>query len=218
MATLSRLVETVAQVEGMDPATVALFARTVREAGLIRTGGRGLSAAKMSFADATNLLIAVNASLSVRESARTVRRFRSLNAYYIPDGGDSVRLQHVSFGYALEELLKISAEEAWPKTFLTVTIPTGVFEAISESDFAITIAFHKPVPIVKLNIWGSIHGLWVGPEYMSFHFDKRIRELDDDPLPGGKLYRRIYPHDREETTEIGYRTIHAVSKLLRDGN
>jgi hypothetical protein len=62
------LVKTVARLEGIDPATVALVARTVREAGLIATGGRGASAAKMDVKDATNLLIGVNASDMARDA------------------------------------------------------------------------------------------------------------------------------------------------------
>src|SRR5437667_12752807 len=78
MATLTDLVETIAQAEGMEPATVALIARNVREAGLITTAGRGRSAAKMSSADATNLLIAVNATITAREAPQTVRICRLL--------------------------------------------------------------------------------------------------------------------------------------------
>jgi len=219
MATLSKLVETVAQVEGMDPATVALFARTVREAGLIRTGGRGLSAAKMTVADAANLLIAVNASLSVREAARTVGRYRILKAYYYQPHSASqygwIRLQDVSFGYALEELLKICAAEAWPDTLLTVPLTETVLEAMSNSDFEVTVSFNKPVPLVELRIFPSKLVLAESAD-MSFSFHKPFRDSNDDALQGGKLYRRVYPHDRQETTEIGLRTIYAVSKLLLD--
>ena len=49
MATLSALVDTIAAVEGIDPATVTLVARHIREARLIRTGGRGPSAAAFVF-------------------------------------------------------------------------------------------------------------------------------------------------------------------------
>src|SRR6516225_3304479 len=78
MATLSQLVEAIAEVEGMDSATVALIARTVREAGLITTGGRGPSAGKMTVADAANLLIAVNTSASAHEAPDRVRKYRQL--------------------------------------------------------------------------------------------------------------------------------------------
>src|SRR5215472_8031770 len=80
MAKLSDLVEVVSSVEGVDPATVNLIAREVREAGLIKTGGRGTSAARMDFGDAAALLIAVNVTTIVREAALSVRRYSRLEA------------------------------------------------------------------------------------------------------------------------------------------
>src|SRR5262245_1968147 len=78
MATLSDLVEVLAAVEGLDRSSVALNARLVREAGFIKTGGRGGSAAKMSVTDAANLIIAVNASKAVADSAKTVATYGAL--------------------------------------------------------------------------------------------------------------------------------------------
>jgi hypothetical protein len=74
-------VEIVARVEALDQATVSLIARAAREAGLIKTGGRGLSAAKMSFSDAANLLIAVNVSSVVREAPELVATYRDLEGW-----------------------------------------------------------------------------------------------------------------------------------------
>src|ERR1700722_4299287 len=82
MGTLSHLVETIAAVEGIDPATVALIARHIREANLISTGGRGPSAARMTITDAANLLIGVNATRIAAEAAQVVRTLRSLTAYF----------------------------------------------------------------------------------------------------------------------------------------
>ena len=93
MATLSSLVETVARVEALDPSTVALFAREIRQAGLIKTGGRGNSAARMDFEDATNLLIAVNTARSIREAPLMVSKFRALQAW----DGDFFGIQVLGF-------------------------------------------------------------------------------------------------------------------------
>src|ERR1700704_3688635 len=81
MTTLSELVNTIAKVEGIDPATVTLIARSVREAGFITTGGRGPSAARMTYRDAANLIIAVNASPTAREAPHTVQVYRALESW-----------------------------------------------------------------------------------------------------------------------------------------
>jgi hypothetical protein len=60
MAKLSDLVQVVANVTGEAPASVAVIARSLREAGLIATGGRGRSAARMTSHDLASLLLAVS--------------------------------------------------------------------------------------------------------------------------------------------------------------
>ena len=72
MATLTELVETIAEAEGLDPTSVGLIARYIREAGLITTGGRGPSAARMDFSDAAHLLIGVNATKAAQDAAKIV--------------------------------------------------------------------------------------------------------------------------------------------------
>jgi hypothetical protein len=225
MATLSELVEAVAEVEGMDPSTVALFARTVREAGLIRTGGRGLSAAQMSCVDAANLLIAVNASLSVRDAPNTVATFRVLKAkcrsdfhLELPrlrrDKFGWITLRDASFGQALEQLLE-AGEAGAPQRFLSVPMPINFYEALGKGEFELRITFNKPVPYATISFFTAKQPLSeLAPLFFSFADPKPIRETDAWML-GGRLYRRVYPYDRQETTEIGYRTINAVSKLLR---
>src|SRR4051794_11597802 len=99
MATLSELVEILARVEGIEPATVGLVARNLREAGLITTRGRGLSAANMSFRDAANLLIAVNATVSAREAPETLRNYRRLEIGW--DGQEIAQL-----GDAIEQIIQ----------------------------------------------------------------------------------------------------------------
>jgi hypothetical protein len=78
MATLSDLVTAVAGVIGLPEATVFAYGRFARQAGLISQKGRGRSAASMSVADATNLLIAVCATGVTREAGAAIKTFRSL--------------------------------------------------------------------------------------------------------------------------------------------
>jgi hypothetical protein len=222
MARLSDLVEAVAHAEGMDAATVALFARTVREAGLIRTGGRGLSAAKMNVSDAANLLIAVNASMSVRAAPETVRSFRELKGQYhtnseaelphLPrDKWGWVNLPSVQFGNVLEELLKCAAQRAASNFFLSLPLTETILEDFSKSTVEISIEFNKPVPVVSLSIFER-NQRPTDPAAFSFLFSLPKRLSRKIRVHRGK----VYPHDRTETTEIGYRTILAAADQIRD--
>jgi hypothetical protein len=78
MATLSDLVTALSGVTGLPEATVFAYGRFARQAGLISQKGRGRSAASMSLADATNLLIAVCATDVTREAGTAIKLFRSL--------------------------------------------------------------------------------------------------------------------------------------------
>lgn len=78
MALLSRLVKTVAEVEGVDEAYVAGVARYLREAGLLSQAGRGRGAAQMTPQDAVHLLIGLNASSMAKDAPEAVRSFKGL--------------------------------------------------------------------------------------------------------------------------------------------
>ncbi|MGY0790084.1 hypothetical protein ACW7BJ_11965 [Azospirillum argentinense] len=59
MATIGEMATALAAVTGVSEATVAQVSRILRDAGMITSGGRGRSAAKMTADDCANLLIAV---------------------------------------------------------------------------------------------------------------------------------------------------------------
>ena len=62
MATPGQLVKAMAATLGLSEATVGQYDRVLAENGLRSKGGRGLSAARVTAADAANLLIAIMAS------------------------------------------------------------------------------------------------------------------------------------------------------------
>lgn len=76
MAVLSELVKSIAAVEGLEETQVAWVARHLREAGFIAQGGRGRGGAQMTTADATNLIIGLNAASSAKDAARAVSELR----------------------------------------------------------------------------------------------------------------------------------------------
>src|SRR5258707_4983333 len=111
MATLTELVEAVAEAEGMDSASVALIARYAREAGFIQKKGRGPSAAHMGVADAANLLIAVNASGSAREAPDVIPVYRDLIAAELLYAHEKRAPKiYGSFAEAIELLLQSAVE------------------------------------------------------------------------------------------------------------
>lgn len=75
MAKLSDLIPTLAQVLPMPEQTVAMYARHLREARLLSTGGRGPGAAKMTATDCARLLIAIMAADQVKDAVRAVELF-----------------------------------------------------------------------------------------------------------------------------------------------
>ncbi len=70
---LSDLVRAVAEATGDPESTVTVVARSLREAGLIATGGRGRSGAKMTPRDAASLLLGVGSPGDNTKAAETVR-------------------------------------------------------------------------------------------------------------------------------------------------
>ena len=215
MATLSELVESVAKVEGMDPTTVGLIARNVREAGLISTRGRGRSAAIMNSADAANLLIAVNVAGTVREAAQAVRNYRRLE----------VSKLRARLGDALEQLIEAASNNALPQLFLSNPVPRLVAQGFLEGQIDVEFTFHKPTLRATLSIsaptdlpaievkadgWhaeeGAVELLVNNATCISFEFDPPSDQIKRQP--------KKYFGDRRDTTSIGYPTIRAVGELL----
>ncbi|WP_156453634.1 hypothetical protein [Methylobacterium sp. CCH5-D2] len=151
MALLSEMVQAVAGVEGIEPVSVGIFARHAREAGLITQGGRGRSAAKMSFKDAANLLIAVNGCALAKEVASGVTIYRNLRPM-ASEGADFVGVgaQGSTFGSDFEVILRMMAEEGRNK------IPGATF-----------VRFFKPYPLVEITMHPQFDGV---PETISVKY------------------------------------------------
>lgn len=214
MATLSELVEIVAAVEGIDLATVRLIARNLREAGLIATRGRGLSAAKMTLADAANLLIAVNATDKVREAAQTVHTYRRLEAYGRWTG------RRFRFGDALEQLIQAASNKALPEQYVFDPVPPLVAEYFAKGEAEVVVVFHRPVPNGQIGIATSEHErVWLG-ESAPYSSDKARKKYFKNQTSIG--YEFLWPGseeelkrgDRHDRTTIRFPTIRAVGKLL----
>src|SRR5258706_13319943 len=80
MATLSELVDAVAEAEGMDSASVALIARYAREAGVLWKKGTGPCAARMRVAGPGDHLVTGKRSSLATGLPGLVHPFRGLIA------------------------------------------------------------------------------------------------------------------------------------------
>ncbi|MFL5239322.1 MAG: hypothetical protein ACJ8EL_17345 [Rhizomicrobium sp.] len=194
MATLSQLVAAIATVEGIDAERVAAIGRAAREEGLIRTSGRGTSAAQMSESDAANLLIATNAADTARTAPAVIAQYRALQAR---------RKRTSEFGSELEELLSAAKRERLADYVTKMVALLGTRghvlgrKPFANEAYRFSIEFEKPIPSVLLGIWVQ-HGR---SDYIDF-FDRR--------QPANEV-----SGDRRERTRITHRTILAVANVLR---
>jgi hypothetical protein len=78
MAKLSDLIPTLAKVLPMPERTVAIYARLLRQARLLSTGGRGPGGANMTPEDCARLLLAIMAADQVKDAVGTVQTFWDL--------------------------------------------------------------------------------------------------------------------------------------------
>jgi hypothetical protein len=114
MATPRQLVEVTAEILGVSRATVVVHDRNLATAPtpLRSVAGRGRAAARVTAGDAANLLIAVAASVSVKDSAKTVLAYRDLLGESALNSGirsyDELPADH-TFGQALAALIEAAA-------------------------------------------------------------------------------------------------------------
>jgi hypothetical protein len=192
MATLKNLVDVVASVEGVDPERVAAIARAVREAGLIRTRGRGTSAARINAEDASNLIIAVNVAETARTAPETVLRYRALRA-----GG-----KIAEFGRILDEILSAATIGGLPDYLLNLgfgpsrNVPN--WKSYISEDFDMQIEFKRARPPVVIECRLPSSAM---PKFIPFY-----------PIHEGGTARI----EGDRRTTISHRTILAVGELLRE--
>ncbi|MGH7048686.1 MAG: hypothetical protein ACREE2_20115 [Stellaceae bacterium] len=218
-AILSDLVETIAEIEGIDPGTVGLIARKLREEGLIAMSGRGPSAAKMGPADAANLLIAVNAANTTEEAVGVVRQYRRLQAAQAIDLSEpsrDVRLGRL--GEAIEQLLEGIARSELAEPFMGRGFELNFQEAFGRGDVRIELRFCKSAPEASLRMTAVPPAGEVDPDRLR-HLLAVIRP--DVVLEFGPAASREPPAknkkpcgDLVEETRITDQTLFAVGRLI----
>lgn len=210
MATLSSLVETIARVEGIDPLQVGWIARQLREADLIRKGGRGRGGARMTPEDAANLVIAVNAASSPKEAVAVVGVYRSLTWQPELFGRDqewealredpfkSVFRGWVSAGEAIEKLILMAVPVFKPLSELE--------EALDRESLDIEIEFVRPLQSIgiKIHRYDPPQNEEDSGEYYAAEVGSFV-SLDPATAPES---------DRSDRVRITHKTILEVGKAL----
>jgi len=196
VATLERLVATIADVDGIGAERVRAIARVMREAGLIATRGRGMSAAEMSVGDAANLLIAVNVADTARTAPEMVKRYRRLRA--------SSKTWSAYFGTEFEKLLAAARIGTMADSVAhLVRLAPGRSPLVSNrydaEEYEFEIGFRKPLPAVTIYVAAPR-----GERPDAIRFSERAENSS------------AIVSDRIVGVAITERTIFAVGELLRD--
>lgn len=197
MVLLSELVKIVADVEGLDEVSVGIFARQAREAGHIKQGGRGRSAAKMDTQDAANLLIAVNACVLAKEVAEAIPVYRAMLSKSDEYTGKVKRLlktagvfqSEATFGSDLEDVISLCGDPDRRKVLSD--IPVGA-----------VIEFERPSPRAGVRIY-------IRDEAETTHIIRRFYNPAHRTSPADV-------GDRKDQTMISSRTLMAVAEALRN--
>jgi hypothetical protein len=219
MATLTELVDTIAEVEGLDPSSVALIARYIREAGLITTGGRGPSAARMSFRDAAHLVIGVSAARATQDAAKIVSVYRKLEAYrFISQDQPNEDLKFGTLGEAIKQLLAALAAGELPKIFLNDGVQDVMQLAFSRGEFHIALRFRRPDPAAFLLITplpkSALESEEATEVLLDLYRGSGLSFSFHQPRQRGTRKKPKSKADRMEETTITHRTLGAVAKLL----
>lgn len=218
MAILSDLVAVIAKIEGLDPGSVAFYARHMREAGLIKTSGRGTSAAVMGLPDAANLLIGVNTAKSAPEAPQAIRRFRDLHAYEFRSETDPrPESDWGTLGDAIEQLIKATGTGRIPEPFFD-TLNLDLQEAFSKGDVHIKLTFNTTKVSAAIKIWVLPGKDAVDPDapdrWVALTPPKISLLFSSHRLRGPPRAKKERTADRIEEVTISYKTLRAIGKLI----
>lgn len=207
MALFRDLIGTIASAESVSEMTVTGIGQYLRDAGLISKHGRGKSAARMTTADAANLLIGVNASDLAKNAVAAVAAYGELQLPY----PEKTNIEHWSIAPAFQKGVKLKDAI---RIVLDAFVPdesgnTPIEREIDGLDYSIEIGFGAPV------ISAFIRVSQIGPPSIANPF--RWMEMQKTEA-FGHYWDRRYPWSsssgRKSLTVIDKRTLSAVGIAL----
>jgi hypothetical protein len=203
MATLGQLANAIANAEGIERERVSAIARSIREAFLLSSKGRGPSAAQMDAQDAANLLIAVNAAYTAKEAPVVVRSFRSLPAR-------RREKSQSEFGTEFEALISAFRDNSLPSYLVALATADGGKKAIraahrynAPGQYRISVTFERPTPVAVISV-----------EFLD-QFDRfdAVASLSFSNVRAGEP--KISKSDRSDLVKFTGKTLDAVGAALR---
>ena len=224
MAKLSDLIPALSKATGMPETSVEAYARRIRQAGKLSTGGRGLGAAEMTSQDCANLLIAVMARTPTH-AVEELHRFGSMTCGSEEPGDRGMPLYDVfdlKAGHTFSELMTklvqsaqtSSIEKYIEQAFINSKL---IEESINEKYFfTANISIITPwnsasISVDAHHIYGkeNSENLWI--IYLPRRYWPRVgKSITIGPL--GDTSRG----DLHQETKISQKTIDALGQLLRD--
>ena len=222
MAKLSDLIPATASVLGVPEKTVAIYARHLREARLITTGGRGPGGADMTPRDCANLLIAIMGAEYAKDAAQVIKKYRPIVAgrerisWRLPKMPLDALTQlpeHHQFGNALEALITAATDGSLEQALEVVSERVRELRSVFPLTFSVSIM--GPVPVARISISAAE---W--SEEVTYSEPDPWLKTDKPPKTAvrkweKKLERRGPMGDLEQARIVSTRTILPLGQLLR---
>jgi hypothetical protein len=208
MATLAKLVTTMAWITGLPRSTVFAYGRFAREAGHITQRTRGPGAAQMSVRDAANLVMAVCGTDVTRKAGITIEALRAMKAMIAkssqPPGyvlawlsplglkqrGDMASL-NPNFGSFLEYLIETAASGDLQRFLSGISLD-------------LRVSFDRSTPLARVEIRRRRHGSADNDFALIFGLTKKAAR------------RYTLPADLEITARISAATFTALGFTVTD--
>jgi hypothetical protein len=202
MATPGRLVATMAEVLGVSLATVVQYDRVLAENGLRSKGGRGLSAARVTAADAANLLIAIMSSpisgAAIKDAASTCKLYAALLNLH----ADGQRATFRSLGF--NRLASLPAEHSLHKA-LVALIEGAVDEELSATD---PLDQRNKDQLLRVQLISPLH-------WAQIVVDKGLRSTKRARLIYARHLRDRRVTDLRQSRQVTYGTIRRLAATLK---
>lgn len=225
MTSPGALIASVASSFGVPENVVAYPYRVLRENGLVSTGGRGRSAAKVTPSDAANLLIAVASNLPAKGTLETWREYATLP----PNPTHSLlQIDHEYPDSMLEwdlRFMPIPAVKALPSQHNFCDALTALIEAsvdgsldkgirarsdnwsVDDAPYVISVDLIGPIPRAHITI---------DPIFGNFLEMKAYDRVPHEPVARKQWAEKEFREsgDLEQKREFTARTIFALGDLL----
>jgi hypothetical protein len=215
--------------------TVGVFARHLRMARLLNTGGRGRGGAEMTPTDCTNMILAMTSGLLAQDAAEAVNTYRNLRQSYVDytrDEGAPVvpwidELKGATLGTVIDRLIASATTDEFEELGrLAMTVQHNWYVLINVSSprpsGEIVIGAGSPIFSGELRKHNTI--------IAAFHFNEGVKTMlpgDPDYPPAdesmedfSKRMERVrakhrgWNSDRVRTESIGRSAIKMIGALL----